>query len=92
VDAAICHQKSIKYTRPSQACGDLPGATVGVTGSGVEWPCLNRNLSPGTVLAYDQSISEWGFTCLIDYDAGVKCSNQNNDGFTMNYTGGVSTF
>jgi hypothetical protein len=91
--AVICHQATIKYAIPSSACrSGIAGVTVGVDADGATWPCIDSSIAADRVLPYDQPVSEWGYTCLIDYTTGVRCSNQDNDGFTMNYTRGVSTF
>lgn len=90
--AVVCHQNSIKYTAPSNACTtSIGGATVGVDRRSVFWPCVDASIT-GSVLEYDTPITAYDFTCSINYTTGVTCYNTDTRGFTMEYNSGISTF
>jgi hypothetical protein len=91
--SAICNQRLIAYAMPAEACqSGVSGVTIGVNQSGTEWPCLSAAIPATTIVAYDQSVVQWGYTCVIDYTTGVNCENPNGGGFRMEYHAGVSTF
>ncbi|MBX3100676.1 MAG: hypothetical protein KF761_13990 [Salinibacterium sp.] len=89
----ICQQGETKYPKPSQACAGGPSGTViGLDKSGVTWPCLSTDVTTSDILPYDVPYTAYGFTCSINYDRGITCTNGQGDGFTMEYTAGVRTF
>jgi hypothetical protein len=92
-EMALCHQGTINYAVPAQDCASGPtGVTVGVTLQGATWPCLPGDITSTNAVAYDQVISQYKFTCVINYTTGVTCTNPRGQGFNMEYTAGVTTF
>lgn len=91
---AICQQVNINYPIPSGSCpSDLPGVFVGVGPSGAYWPCVAHFWpDPAEVIAYDTPVTQSGVTCTINLETGVRCVNEDGNGFTMEYDAGISTF
>jgi hypothetical protein len=91
--AAVCQQVNTNYAAPTAACaGGAPGVFVGVSVTGVFWPCMSGSIESANPLAYDTPVSHGGFTCSISYATGVRCQNPDGQGFTMEYDAGVQTF
>jgi hypothetical protein len=89
----VCHQRLIKYTPPSQACAATDGgATVGLDASGVIWPCQGASFPGAIVENYDDAFAYYGYSCTIDKATGIRCTNPQGSGFTMEYIAGISVF
>ena len=93
--AAICQKVTVNYAAPWGSCvvdQYQSGMFVGVRASGAYWPCVKEWAEPANVLAFDTPITQSGITCAINFISGVKCVNENGNGFTMEYDAGITQF
>jgi len=92
--AAICQQVDVNYGMPWGACSieGQPGVFAGVRSDGPYWPCVAHWQEPADVLPYDTPVSRDGMTCSINLETGVRCTNEQGNGFTMEYDAGVAHF
>jgi hypothetical protein len=90
-ESAYCHQGGFVYAEPPDDCS-AEGVAVGVTSDGAYWPCLGARPALQPSVEYDVPVVNGEFTCLINYTTGVRCTNAAGEGFTMEYTAGITTF
>ncbi|WP_062379713.1 hypothetical protein [Demequina pelophila] len=87
----LCQQPSINYDPPAQACdGDADGVAVGLwSDAAPEYPCLDDNLEGGEVLPLDTPAAIGALDCLLTLDEGLRCTNPQGRGFTLEYSRGI---
>jgi hypothetical protein len=90
-EAAYCHQGGFVYTEPADDCS-AEGVAVGVTPDGAFWPCLSARPALQPSVEYDVPVVNGEFTCVINFTTGARCINAAGEGFTMEYTAGITTF
>lgn len=56
------------------------------------WPCVAADVPGSAAQPYDTPIAAYGYSCSINYDPGITCTNPQGNGFTMEYQAGVQTF
>ncbi|NLT25458.1 MAG: hypothetical protein GXX90_02175 [Microbacteriaceae bacterium] len=88
---AVCQVMERNFALPEGECygPGYSGAAVGVNADGTYWPCPTGDLAGGQVVEYDAPITAGQYTCSINYETGVTCSNGKGDGFTMEYSNGI---
>jgi hypothetical protein len=87
-----CQLTATNFAAPAEMCqnGLYSGASVGVTTDGATYPCLTGGFGGGQALGYDTPITAGPYTCSINYSTGVSCDNGDGDGFSMEYTAGIT--
>lgn len=87
-----CQLTATNFAAPAGMCqnGMSSGAAVGVTTDGATYPCLTSGLGGGQALDYDTPITAGPYTCSINFSTGVSCDNGDGDGFSMEYSAGIT--
>lgn len=87
-----CQLTATNFAAPAEMCqnGLYSGASVGVTTDGATYPCLTGGFGGGQALGYDTPITAGPYTCSINYSTGVNCDNGDGDGFSMEYSAGIT--
>lgn len=87
-----CQLTATNFAAPAEMCqnGLYAGASVGVTTDGATYPCLTSGFGGGQALGYDTPITAGPYTCSINYSTGVNCDNGDGEGFSMEYSAGIT--
>jgi hypothetical protein len=92
-EGVACYIKNFDFKRPSASCkSGLKGVSVAVSQQGAFWPCLDKGISASRIVGYKVKVEKYGYRCRITYEYGVKCLNEYDQGFTLEYSRGAELF